>query len=79
MAIQLWKEDGIGWPKLLVGVLNLVPFCSVWENDELRVDEKERFISSGILKYNEFWKLGMLKDDSYSKVMDLVYIEINKF
>jgi len=69
MAIELWKEDGIGWPKLLVGVLNPVPFHPVWGNDELRVDEKERFISSGILKYNEFWKLGMLKDDSYSKVM----------
>ncbi len=52
-----------------LGVLNPVPFRSIWGNDELRADEKESFISSGILKYNEFWKLGMLKDDSYSKVM----------
>jgi hypothetical protein len=40
MAIQLWKEDNIGWPKLLAGVLNLVPFRLIWGNDELRVEEK---------------------------------------
>jgi hypothetical protein len=54
-----------------VGVLNPVPFHSIWGNDELKVDEKEKFISNGILKYIEFWKLGMLKDNSYSKVMGL--------
>jgi len=35
----------------------------------LKGSEKERFISSEILKYIEFWKLEMPKDDSYSKVM----------
>jgi hypothetical protein len=25
-TMRLWKEDGIGHPKLLMGVLNLVPF-----------------------------------------------------
>jgi hypothetical protein len=69
LAIRLWKEDGTRWPKLLVGVPNLVPFCLIWGNDELKVSEKERFISSRITKYIAFWKLGMLKDDSYSKVM----------
>ncbi len=68
LAIQLWKEDGIGWSKLLARVLNPIPFCPIWGNDELRADEKERFISSKILKYNEFWKLRMSKNDSYSKV-----------
>jgi hypothetical protein len=53
-TIQLWKEDGTGLPKPSVGVLNLVPFCSIWGNDELRVGEKERFISSGVSKYIEF-------------------------
>jgi len=56
----LWKEDGTRWLKLLVGVLNLVPFCPIWGNDELRACEKERFISNG-----------MSKDDLYSKVMGL--------
>jgi hypothetical protein len=37
-----------------VGVLNLVPFCPIWGNDELRASEKERFISNEILKYIEF-------------------------
>jgi hypothetical protein len=47
-------------------VLNLVPSHPIWGNDELRVGEKERFIGSRILKYIQFWKLGMLKDNSYS-------------
>jgi hypothetical protein len=33
------------------------------------VGEKEGFISSKILKYIEFQKLGMSKDDLYSRVM----------
>jgi len=52
-----------------VGVSNPIPFHSIWGNDELRVGEKERFISSEISKYIEIWKLGMLKDDLYPRVM----------
>jgi hypothetical protein len=51
-----------------VGVLKFVPFRPILGIDELRVGEKKRFINR-ILKYIEFWKLGMLKDDSYFKVM----------
>jgi hypothetical protein len=44
--------------------------CSIsLDMGESRVGEKERFISSKISKYIEFWKLWMLKDDSYSRVM----------
>jgi hypothetical protein len=50
-------------------VLNLVPFCLIWRIDELRGGEKDKFINNGIFKYIEFWRLGMLKDNSYSKVM----------
>ncbi len=32
MTIQLWKEDGIGQPKLLARVLNPIPFRSIWGN-----------------------------------------------
>jgi len=53
-TIRLWKEDGTRWPKLLVGVSNLIPFCPMWGNDELKASEKERFISSEISKYIEF-------------------------
>jgi hypothetical protein len=50
MTIQLWKEDGIGQPKLSVGVLNPFPFRSIWGNDELKASENEMFINSGISK-----------------------------
>ncbi len=30
LGIRLWKEDGIGRPKLSVGVSNLVPFRTIW-------------------------------------------------
>jgi hypothetical protein len=53
----------------VVGVSNPIPFRSIWGIDELRACEKERFISSNISKYVEFWKLGMSKDDSYARVM----------
>jgi hypothetical protein len=56
--------------KTINGVLNPIPFHLIWGNDELRVGEKERFISSWISKYIKFWKLGMLKDDLYFRVMD---------
>ncbi len=56
---------------MLAGVSNLVPFHPIRGNDELRACEKEKFISSRISKYIEFWKLGMSKDDSYSRVMGL--------
>ncbi len=68
-AIELWKEDGTRRPKLLAGVLNPLPFHLIWGNDDSRTCEKERFISSKISKYIEFWKLGMSKDDSYSRIM----------
>jgi hypothetical protein len=42
-----------------MGVSNLVPFCLIWGNDELRACEKEMFINRGISKYIEFWKLQM--------------------
>jgi hypothetical protein len=74
----LWKEDGIGQLKLSARVSNPVPFHSIWGNDELKVGEKERFISSGISKYIEFWKLGMWKDDLYFRVMGLYVKHLEK-
>jgi hypothetical protein len=68
-TIQLWIKDATRCAKLLAGIPNLVPFCPIWGNDELKASEKERFISSRISKYIEFWKLGMSKDNSYSRIM----------
>jgi len=70
-TIQLWKDDVVRQMKLSIGVLNLIPFHLIWGVDELKVGKKERFIDNKILKYVEFQKLGMLKDDSHFKVMDL--------
>jgi hypothetical protein len=53
-TIQLWKEDGIGCPKLSMGVPNPIPFSPLWRNDELRVGEKERFNNNEISKYIQF-------------------------
>jgi hypothetical protein len=65
----LWKENGTGQPKLLVGVPNPIPFHLIWGNDELKANEKERFISNRVLKYIKIWKLGMSKDDLNIRVM----------
>jgi hypothetical protein len=46
----LWKEDVIRWLKLPIPI----PFHSIWGIDELKASGKERFISSGIVKYVEF-------------------------
>ncbi len=69
LTIRLWKEEVVGQTKLPTGVPNPISFCLIWGTDELKVGEKEKFISSMILTYIEFWKLGMSKDDSYVKVM----------
>jgi hypothetical protein len=55
-----------------MGLPNLIPFRPIWGNHELRANEKERFINTGISKYIEFWKLGMLKDDSYFRLWVLM-------
>ncbi len=71
LMIWLRKVDAAGHLKLLVGIPNLIPFCPIWGNDELRAIEKERFISIDISKYVDSSKLGMLKDDSYVRLMGL--------
>jgi hypothetical protein len=61
--------DATRWLKLPTKVSNIVPFHPIWGIDELKVGEKNKFISNKILKYTEFWKLGMSKDDLYAIVM----------
>jgi hypothetical protein len=70
-TIQLWKVDVTRQLQLSVWVSNPIPFRLIWGVDELKAGEKERFIDNEILKYVEFWKLRMLKDDLHVKVMDL--------
>jgi hypothetical protein len=70
----LWKCNDQGHPNLFSGIPKLVPFCPIWGNDASKLVEKEKFINSGILKYLEFWKLNILKDEMYARVMK-PYIE----
>jgi hypothetical protein len=64
----LWKFDDQGCFKFPSGISKLVPFFLLG-NDASKLLEKEKFISSGILKHLEFWKLNVLRDEMYAKVM----------
>jgi len=70
----LWKSNDQSHFKLLSGILKHVPLQSIWGNDVSKSVEKERFINSGISKYLEFWKLNILKDKMYVRIMK-PYIE----
>ncbi len=67
LTIRLWKFDDQGCPKLLSGIPKLVPFYLIWRNDASKLVEKEKFINSGILKYLEFCKFNILRDEMYPK------------
>jgi hypothetical protein len=51
LAIQLWKFNYQGHPKLPSGVPKLVPFCHIWNNHVSKSIEKEIFINSYISQY----------------------------
>ncbi len=68
-TIRLWKFNDQGHPKLPSGIPKLIPFCPIWGNDDSKLVEKEQFINSGISKYLKFWKLNILKDEMYARVM----------
>ncbi len=74
LAIWLWKFNNQGCPKPRNGVPILVPFHPIWGNDASKLIEKEKFISNGISKYLEFWKLNFVRDEMYTKAMG-PYIE----
>jgi len=65
----LWKFDDQGCPKFPSGVPKHVPFYPIWGNDVSKLIKKEKFINSGVLKYLEFWKLNILKDEMHVRVM----------
>ncbi len=74
LAIQLWKSNDQGHPKLPIGIPKHVPSRPIWGNDASKLIEKENFINNGISKYLEFWKLNILKDEMYARTMQ-PYIE----
>ncbi len=52
--IQLWKVNANGSPKLPTRVPNLIPYCPIWDHDEVRLMEREKFINVRLSKYVEF-------------------------
>jgi hypothetical protein len=54
LPIQLWKAFANGFPKLLIGVPSLVPYCLIWGHDKVKLVDKEKFIGVGLSKYVEF-------------------------
>jgi hypothetical protein len=61
----LWQAVELGHPKLLQGLPNHVPFCPIWGNDATKSIDKAKMINNRLLKYVEFWKMGMCKDEIY--------------
>jgi hypothetical protein len=53
---------------------NLVLFHPIWGNDISKSLDKEKFITNGISKYLEIWKLNIVRDEMYTKAMG-PYIE----
>ncbi len=64
--IRLWEANLNGSPKLLTGVPSLVPYCPIWSM------EKEKFISVGLSKYVDFWKVGITQSLTYEMKDEIV-------
>jgi len=72
--IRLWKVNPNGSPKLPTRILSPVLYHPIWGNDALRSMEKENFISFGISKYVDFWKVVIVQSSTYEMKMKL-YVE----
>jgi hypothetical protein len=67
--IRLWKVNPNNSPKLPIGVQGFVLYHPIEGNDALRLVEKEKFISSRLLKYVNFWKVGIMQSSTYEMKM----------
>jgi hypothetical protein len=46
-----------------------VLYHPIWGNDALKPVEKEKFISSGLSKYMDFWNVGIAQSSTYEMKM----------
>jgi hypothetical protein len=58
LAIWLWKEDGTWQPILVARVLNPIPFCPIWRNDDLKAGETKRLLVVRFWNILNFGSLG---------------------
>ncbi len=67
--IRLWKVNPNGSPKLLMGVPSLVIYCPIWGIDPSKYVERQMFISVGLSKYVDFWKISIAQCVTYEMKM----------
>jgi hypothetical protein len=46
-----------------------IPYHPIWGNDASRFMEREKFISVGLSKYVDFWKVGITQSSTYDMKM----------
>jgi len=67
--IILWKTNPNGSLKLRTKIPCPIPYCLICGNDVLRSVEREKFISAGLSKYVDFWKVGIAQSSTYEMKM----------
>jgi hypothetical protein len=67
--IKLWKTNLDGLPKLPTGVPSLVLYLPIWGNDALKSVEREKFITFGLSKCMDLWKVGIVQSSIYEMKM----------
>jgi len=72
-SIRLWKANPNGSPKLPRGVFSPVFYYPIWG-----IVEKQKFISVGLSKYVDFWKVGIAQSASYEMKMKPYMLSIGK-
>jgi len=70
--IRLWgkKEQDLWGFETTTKTSKSYSFCLIWENDATKSIEKEKFINGRLSKYVEFWRMGMCKDETYTRKLD---------
>jgi hypothetical protein len=68
-SIRLWKANADGSPKFLTKVPSLVSYRPIWGDDALRSMERDKFISFGLSKCKDFWKVGVVQNSTYEMKM----------
>jgi hypothetical protein len=72
--IRLWKTNLGSSQKLLIKVPNPILYHPIWGNDASRSVVSEMFMSFGLSKYMDFWKVGIMQSSTYEMKMKL-YVE----
>ncbi len=67
--IRLWKANPNGSPKLPMSMPSPIHYCPIWDIDPSKFVERQKFISVGLSKYMDFWKVGIAQNVTYEMKM----------